>query len=56
MKISEVVANLEAIKDEKGDLECLIEVTCEDMPAMVLCGEVVFEAREGYGDSVAFLE
>lgn len=55
MKIDDMIERLESIKDDFGDIECLIEVDLDYTSATVPVDELSIEDREGFGVSVKFL-
>jgi hypothetical protein len=56
VKISTMIDQLELAKKDCGDIECVIEVMYDDVVCIMPCGELSYDVREGYGESIAFLE
>ena len=56
MKIRKLIQELTAAAEEFGDVECLIEVVDEHVICMMPVGEVSFEIRNGYGESISLLQ
>lgn len=60
MKASSLIATLQEIIDQHGDIPCLIETltfneTYDEKFCMVEIGEVSVETREGFGVSAAMI-
>ena len=55
MYISEIIEELQRIRDSHGDVVCLVETFEDGVPYMMPVGELNVENRDGYGKSVSII-
>ena len=56
MLASKLIKELQDVIKRHGDVPCLIEIVDDGFCYLMPVGELNFEARQGFGESITFLQ